>query len=168
MELSRLGRRELMCLYLLVMVARHRSSTSLRFRKQEGMVVTGDLDRAVMNLRQVRMVAQVETVVMRTTQADLLVGIARAAKGRMVALEAMEHRKETTEARTGTLDREAMENRTATQIQATMEDRTATPDQEAMEDRAATPDQEATEALTMVLANRTQAVSHKSTCTRRS
>lgn len=151
-----------------------------------------DLDRAVMDLRQVRMVAQVGVAAMGTTLVDLGVEIARAVKGRVEALGTMEDRKvdldqetmedhkeameaqtgtldqEITEARTRTLDREAMENRTATQVQATMEDRTATPDQEAMEDRAATPDQEATEALTMVLANRTQAVSHKSTCTRRS
>ena len=143
------------------------------------MVVVEEMDRA-------------GTAVTGMLLADLAVGMARAVKGRVEALGTMEDRKvdldqetmedhkeameaqtgtldqEITEARTRTLDREAMENRTATQVQATMEDRTATPDQEAMEDRAATPDKEATEALTMVLANRTQAVSHKSTCTRRS
>lgn len=88
-------------------------------------MVTGDLDRAVMDLRQVRMVVRVRTAAMGMLLVDLVVGMARVVKGRVEDLEMMEHRemvlgRETMKARTATLDQEATEARTITQVPTTV------------------------------------------------
>ena len=126
------------------------------------MVVMEGLNRAVMEIPPV----------------DLMVGVARVVKARMEALATTEDRKavldqEATEGRMETLAQEAMEDRMETLAQEAMEDRMEILDQETTEAQTATPAQETTEdrktaqALTMVLVSRTQALSHKSTCTRR-
>ena len=139
MELSRLGRLESKCLYLQAMELCRASSISLRFRKQMAMVVMGDLDRAAMAI----------------LLAGLMAGTVRAAKGRMEILRTMEDRKVA-------LDQEAMEARTEILDQEAMEARMETPIQEAIGGR------KKVQAPTMDLASRTQALSHKSTCTQRS
>jgi hypothetical protein len=102
--------------------------------------VMEDLDQVVVDLRQVRMVVRVRTAAMGILQADL-VGMARAAKGRVEALEIMEGRQMV-------LGREAVEDRTGTLVPETMQAQTTTLDQEAMGVRTATLDQEIMEAQT--------------------
>ena len=98
---------------------------------------------------------------------DLMVEVARAVKARMEALATMEDRK-------AALDQEATEVQTATPAQETTDNRMDILAQEAMEDQMKTLVQEVTEdrkkaqAPIMDLASRTQALSHKSTCTQRS
>lgn len=126
-------------------------------------VVVGEMDRVMMGILLV----------------DLMVGTAKAVKGRMETLGTMEDRKaalvqEATEARMETLAQEARGNRTKILDQEAMGDRTATPAQEATEAQTATPAQETMEdrktaqAPITGLASRIQALSRKSTCTRRS
>jgi hypothetical protein len=137
------------------MELRRASSISLLFRKQMAMVVMGDLDRAVMDPRQVTMVVRARTAVMGILPVDPMVGMTKVVKGQMEALATMEGRK-------AALDQEATEARTGTLAQEATEAQTVTPAQEATEDRTKV------QALTMGLGSRTQALSHKSTCTRRS
>jgi hypothetical protein len=126
------------------------------------MEVVEEMDRAVMDLRRVRMMDRAGTAVTEMLLAGLAVGMTRAVKGRMEGLETVEDRKEAMEDRTGTLDQEVTEVRAEIPVQEAMETRTRTLDQGATEARMET------HALTMGLVNRTQAVSHKSTYTRRS
>ena len=102
------------------------SSISLLCLRLEDMVVMEDLDQVVVDLRQVRMVVRVRTAAMGILQADL-VGMARAAKGRVEVLEIMEGRQMV-------LGREAVEDRTGTLVPETMQAQTATQDREAMAD----------------------------------
>ena len=103
------------------------------------MVVMVDLDRVVMGILLV----------------DLMVGTAKAVKGRMETLGTMEDRK-------AALVQEATEARTATPAQEATEAQTATPAQETMADR------KTAQAPITGLASRIQALSRKLTCTRRS
>jgi hypothetical protein len=120
-------------------------------------MVVVEMDQAVTDLRRVRMMDRAGTAATGTLLVGLAVGMARVVKDRMEGLGTMEDRKETTEDR-----KEVMGARTETLDQGTMEDPKTVLDQEATEARTAT------QAPTMGLANRTQAVSHKSTYTQRS
>jgi hypothetical protein len=123
------------------------------------MVVTGDLDRAVMEIlpvdlmmemarikdrvRALETMKDLDRAVTEILPVDLMVKMARVLKDRTEALETMADRKTA-------LDREAMEARMGTR------------------DRETTEDHKTVQAPTMGLASRTQALSHKSTCTQRS
>jgi hypothetical protein len=112
------------------------------------MVVVEEMDRAVMDPRQVRMGVRARMAVTGILLVDLAVGMARVVKGRMEALETMEDHKETMKGRMGTLGQETMEDLKMVLDQETMEDHKKILDQETTEARAETPVQEATEAQT--------------------
>ena len=106
------------------------------------MVVMGDLDRAAMEMLPV----------------DLMVEMVKVVKDRTKAQETMED-----------LDRAVMEILLVDLMVEMAKGRTKAMDTRmGTRGREATEDHKTVQALTMVLASRTQASSHKSTCTQRS